>query len=48
MAGYQPELVCVLSWLPGDRIPILADISINSKYGLYEKEEDEKDFYFHS
>jgi len=36
MAGYQPELVCLLSWLPTDKIPILTDISINSKYGLYE------------
>ncbi|CAF1230907.1 unnamed protein product [Adineta steineri] len=34
MAGYQPELVCLLSWLPNDRIPMLTDISINSKYGL--------------
>jgi len=36
MAGYQPELVCLLSWLPTEKIPILTDISINSKYGLYE------------
>lgn len=36
MAGYQPELVCLLSWLPTDKVPILTDISINSKYGLYE------------
>jgi hypothetical protein len=36
MAGYQPELVCLLSWLPNDKLPILTDISINSKYGLYE------------
>jgi hypothetical protein len=35
MAGYQPELVCMLSWLPSDKIPVLTDISINSKYGLY-------------
>ena len=35
MAGYQPELVCLLSWLPTDKIPVLTDISINSKYGLY-------------
>ncbi|CAF4696771.1 unnamed protein product, partial [Rotaria magnacalcarata] len=21
MAGYQPELVCLLSWLPSDKIP---------------------------
>ncbi|CAF4065954.1 unnamed protein product [Rotaria sp. Silwood2] len=34
MAGYQPELVCLLSWLPSDKIPVLADISISSKYGL--------------
>ncbi|CAF3572963.1 unnamed protein product [Rotaria sordida] len=34
MAGYQPELVCLLSWLPSDKIPVLTDISINSKYGL--------------
>ncbi len=37
MAGYQPELVCLLSWLPTDKIPVLTDISINSKYGLYRK-----------
>jgi hypothetical protein len=37
MAGYQPELVCLLSWLPTDKIPLLTDISINSKYGLYDK-----------
>jgi len=36
MAGYQPELVCLLSWLPNDKVPLLTDISINSKYGLYE------------
>ncbi len=36
MAGYQPELVCLLSWLPTDKIPVLTDISINSKYGLYD------------
>ncbi len=36
MAGYQPELVCLLSWLPNDKIPLLTDISINSKYGLYD------------
>lgn len=35
MAGYQPELVCLLSWLPNDKIPVLTDIAINSKYGLY-------------
>ncbi|CAF0752875.1 unnamed protein product [Adineta steineri] len=34
MAGYQPELVCLLSWLPNDKVPLLTDISINSKYGL--------------
>ncbi|CAF1670157.1 unnamed protein product, partial [Adineta ricciae] len=34
MAGYQPELVCLLSWLPTDKVPILTDIAINSKYGL--------------
>ncbi|CAF4274334.1 unnamed protein product [Rotaria socialis] len=34
MAGYQPELVCLLSWLPSDKIPVLTDTSINSKYGL--------------
>ncbi|CAF1945267.1 unnamed protein product [Rotaria magnacalcarata] len=34
MAGYQPELVCLLSWLPNDKVPILTDIAINSKYGL--------------
>ncbi|UJR25564.1 hypothetical protein I4U23_006909 [Adineta vaga] len=34
MAGYQPELVCLLSWLPTDKVPLLTDISINSKYGL--------------
>ncbi|CAF1035478.1 unnamed protein product [Rotaria sp. Silwood1] len=34
MAGYQPELVCLLSWLPSDKIPVLSDISINSKFGL--------------
>jgi len=34
MAGYQPELVCLLSWLPTDKIPVLTDIAINSKYGL--------------
>jgi len=37
MPGYQPELVCLLSWLPSDKIPVLTDISINSKYGLYKK-----------
>ena len=36
MAGYQPELVCLLSWLPTDKVPILTDIAINSKYGLYD------------
>ena len=36
MAGYQPELVCLLSWSPNDKVPLLTDISINSKYGLYE------------
>jgi hypothetical protein len=39
MPGYQPELVCLLSWLPTDKIPVLTDISINSKYGLYKKKE---------
>ncbi|UJR23337.1 hypothetical protein I4U23_026351 [Adineta vaga] len=34
MAGYQPELVCLLSWLPSDKIPLLTDIAINSKYSL--------------
>lgn len=34
MAGYQPELVCLLSWPPNDKIPVLTDIAINSKYGL--------------
>lgn len=34
MPGYQPELVCLLSWLPTDKIPVLTDIAINSKYGL--------------
>jgi len=42
MAGYQPELVCMLSWLPSDKIPVLTDISINSKYGLYKKQLDFK------
>jgi hypothetical protein len=37
MAGYQPELVCLLSWLPSDKIPVLTDIAINSKYGLYKQ-----------
>lgn len=36
MAGYQPELVCLLSWLPTDKIPVLTDMAINSKYGLYD------------
>lgn len=36
MAGYQPELVCLLSWLPTEKVPLLTDISINSKFGLYE------------
>lgn len=36
MPGYQPELVCLLTWLPTDKVPLLTDISINSKYGLYE------------
>jgi len=36
MPGYQPELVCLLSWLPNDKIPLLTDIAINSKYGLYD------------
>lgn len=40
MAGYQPELVCLLSWLPNDKIPVLTDIAINSKYGLYVKPVD--------
>ena len=35
MAGYQPELVCLLSWLPTDKVPVLTDIAINSTYGLY-------------
>ncbi|CAF0818239.1 unnamed protein product [Didymodactylos carnosus] len=34
MAGYQPELVCLLSWLPTDKVPTLTDTAINSKYGL--------------
>lgn len=33
-AGYQPELVCLLSWLPTDKVPVLSDMAINSKYGL--------------
>ena len=35
MAGYQPELVCLLSWLPTDKVPVLTDIAVNSTYGLY-------------
>ena len=46
MAGYQPELVCLLSWLPNDKIPILTDIAINSKYGLYVNPA-ENQFLFH-
>ncbi|CAF1109170.1 unnamed protein product, partial [Didymodactylos carnosus] len=34
MPGYQPELVCLLSWPPNDNVPILMDVAINSKYGL--------------
>jgi hypothetical protein len=46
MAGYQPELVCLLSWLPTDKIPVLTDISINSKYGLYDKKKTNLFFFF--